>query len=93
MFWNLFKLHSRTARAILKTFKKSLVPINHDMHSRSCDFLYMFSQNIRQALIQDTAGNAKVEMAVIEEKEGIKLEVKSHSVTTRLLQVVMRAQQ
>ena len=29
------KLHSPTARAILRTFKTSLVPINHEMHSRS----------------------------------------------------------
>ena len=29
-----------TARAILKTFITSLVPINRGMHSRSCDFLY-----------------------------------------------------
>ena len=34
------KLHSPTARAILRTFKTSLVPINHEMHSRSYDFLY-----------------------------------------------------
>ena len=33
------KLHSPTARAILRTFKISLVPINHEMHSRSYDFL------------------------------------------------------
>ena len=36
------KLHSLTARAILRTFKTSLVPINHEMHSRSYDFLYIF---------------------------------------------------
>ena len=35
------KLHSPTARAILRTFKTSLVPINHEMHSRSYDFLYL----------------------------------------------------
>ena len=35
------KLHSPTARAILRTFKTSLVPINHEMHSRSYDFLYI----------------------------------------------------
>ena len=32
---------SCTARAILRTFKTSLVPINHEMHSRSYDFLYV----------------------------------------------------
>ena len=37
------KLHSPTARAILRTFKTSLVPINHEMHSRSYDFLYIYS--------------------------------------------------
>ena len=36
------KLHSPTARAILRTFKTSLVPINHEMHSRSYDFLYLY---------------------------------------------------
>ena len=35
------KLHSPTARAILRTFKTSFVPINHEMHSRSYDFLYL----------------------------------------------------
>ena len=35
------KLHSPAARAILRTFKTSLVPINHEMHSRSYDFLYL----------------------------------------------------
>ena len=39
------KLHSPTARAILRTFKTSLVPINHEMHSRSYDFLYLFRFN------------------------------------------------
>ena len=41
------KLHSPTARAILRAFKTSLVPINHEMHSRSYDFLYLshFYQN------------------------------------------------
>ena len=37
------KLHSPTAHAILRTFKTSLVPINHEMHSRSYDLLYLFS--------------------------------------------------
>ena len=36
------KLHSPTARAILITFKTLLVPINHEMHSRSYDFLYLY---------------------------------------------------
>ena len=35
------KLHSPTARVILRSFKTSLVPINHEMHSRSYDFLYV----------------------------------------------------
>ena len=35
-------LHSPTARAILRTFKTSLVLINPEMHSRSYDFLYLF---------------------------------------------------
>ena len=37
------KLHSPTARAILRAFKTSLVPINHEMHSRSYDFLYLMA--------------------------------------------------
>ena len=36
------RLHSPTACAILRTFKTLLVPINHEMHSRSYDFLYLF---------------------------------------------------
>ena len=40
------KLHSPTARAILRTFKTSLVPINHEMHSRSYDFLYLINQSL-----------------------------------------------
>ena len=35
------KLHSPTVRAILRTFKTSLVLINPEMHSRSFDFLYL----------------------------------------------------
>ena len=35
------KLHSPTARAILRTFKTSLMLINPEMHSRSYDFLYL----------------------------------------------------
>ena len=34
------KLHSPAGRAILRTLKTSLVPIYHEMHSRSYDFLY-----------------------------------------------------
>ena len=40
------KLHSPTARAILRTFKTSLVSINHEMHSRSYDFLYLINQSL-----------------------------------------------
>ena len=36
------KLHLPTARAILRTFKTSLVPINQEMHSHSYDFLYVY---------------------------------------------------
>ena len=36
------KLHSSTARAILKSFRTSLVAVNHEKkHSRSYDFLYL----------------------------------------------------
>ena len=45
------KLHSPTARAILRTFKISLVPINHEMHSRSYDFLYIFFRLVCTLLI------------------------------------------
>ena len=37
------KLHSSTACAILRTFKTSLVPINHEMHSRSYGFLFVLN--------------------------------------------------
>ena len=39
--FQVLKLHSPAARAILRTFKTSLVPIYHVMHSRSYDFLYL----------------------------------------------------
>ena len=39
--FQVLKLHSPAARAILRTFKTSLVPIYHVMHSRSYDFLYI----------------------------------------------------
>ena len=37
--FQVLKLHSPAARAISRTFKTSLVPIYHVMHSRSYDFL------------------------------------------------------
>ena len=40
--FQVLKFHSPAARAILRTFKTSLVPIYHVMHSRSYDFLYLF---------------------------------------------------
>ena len=39
--FKVLKLHSPAARAILRTLKTSLVPIYHEMHSRSYDFLYL----------------------------------------------------
>ena len=36
-----FKLLSSTVRGILRTFKTSLVPIDHEAHSLSHDFLYI----------------------------------------------------
>ena len=36
------KLHSPTARAILRIFKTSLMPINHDIPERPFDFLYKY---------------------------------------------------
>ena len=44
--FKVLKLHSPTARAILRTFKTSLVPINHEMHSRSYDFLYIYHDGL-----------------------------------------------
>ena len=38
--FEVLKFHSPAARAILKTLKTSLVPIYHEMHLRSYDFLY-----------------------------------------------------
>ena len=35
------KLHSPTARAILRTFKTSLVPINHEMHEQVHTIFYL----------------------------------------------------
>ena len=36
------KLHSPTARAILRTFKTSLVPINHEMHEQVHKISYSY---------------------------------------------------
>ena len=36
------KLHSPTARAILRTFKTSLVPINHEMHEQVHTISYTY---------------------------------------------------
>ena len=41
--FKVLKLHSPAARAILRTLKISIVPIYHEMHSRSYDFLYLLS--------------------------------------------------
>ena len=40
--FKVLKLHSPAARAILRTLKTPLVPIYHEMHSCSYDFLYIF---------------------------------------------------
>ena len=40
------KLHSPVARAILRTLKTSLVPICHEMYSRSYDFLCLLYQSL-----------------------------------------------
>ena len=37
------KLHSPTARAILRTFKTSLVPINHEMHEQFHTISYTYN--------------------------------------------------
>ena len=39
--FQVLQLHSPAARAILRPCKTSLVPIYHEMHSRSYDFLYL----------------------------------------------------
>ena len=39
------KLHSPTARAILRTFKTSLVPINHEMHEQVHTISYTYCYN------------------------------------------------
>ena len=38
--FKVLKLHSPAARAILRTLKTALEHIYHEMHERSCDFLY-----------------------------------------------------
>ena len=39
------KLHSPTARAILRTFKTSLVPINHEMHEQVHTISYTYDMS------------------------------------------------
>ena len=51
------KLHSPTACAILRTFKTSLVPINHEMHSRSYNFLYLFTWVVNNFLLTECEGS------------------------------------
>ena len=58
MFLKLFKLHSPVAHAILNTFKTSLMPINHEMHSHSCDFLYL-TNNINATNKSNLTENVK----------------------------------
>ena len=48
--FQVLKLHSPAARAILRTWKTSLVPIYHEMHSHSYDFLYLLAM---QSQIQE----------------------------------------
>ena len=49
----LLTLHSPTAHAILRTFKTSLVPINHEMHSCSYDFLLLIPiRTLEQFLLE-----------------------------------------
>ena len=54
MFRKFFKLHSPTAHAILKTFKTSLVPINHELHEKFMRFpilIIMLIRNVKQGLV------------------------------------------
>lgn len=53
--FQVLKLHSPAARAILRTFKTSLVPIYHVMHSRSYDFLYIFYTDILNFMINSSS--------------------------------------
>ena len=43
--FKILKLHSPAAPGIFRTLKTSLVPIYHQMHSRSCDFLYLWNKS------------------------------------------------
>lgn len=40
--FKVFKLHPLAAPAILRTLKTPLVPIDHEMHLRSYDFLHIY---------------------------------------------------
>ena len=57
--FQVLKLHSPAARAILRTFKTSLVPIYHVMHSRSYDFLYLLHRDINLSCDVDCADAIK----------------------------------
>ena len=63
------KLHSPTARAILRTFKTSLVPINHEMHSRSYDFLYVL-HSTNTFLLLTYSRNDNNELLATSNKQG-----------------------
>ena len=55
--FKVLNLHSLAARAILRTLKTSLVPIYHEMHSRSYDFLHFLGH-------QGTSKNSILEVSV-----------------------------
>ena len=42
IFLKFSELHSPAARAILRKLKTTLVPVYHEMHPLSYDFLYLF---------------------------------------------------
>ena len=55
--FKVLKLHSPAARVILRTLKTSLVPIYHEIHSRSYDFLCLLGH-------QGASKNSILEMSV-----------------------------
>ena len=55
--YKVLKLHSPAASAILRTLKTTHVPIYHEMHSRSYDFLYLLGH-------QGTSKNSILEVLV-----------------------------
>ena len=61
------KLHSPAALAIFRAWKTSPVPIYHEMHKRSYDFLYISKLSLWFALSPLSARSSNTQIGVVYE--------------------------